>query len=400
MKIGIVFGMEFAKPNGISRYVTELAKCLKRENEVHLMIADSDFYLPGLIIHRNPLSKITGLKFNSNISYIKSLLHIFDITVRLIFNTIYNPYFSRKIKQKYGLDIIHSQSIDSLTADIVTMHSCFKAARKAEDRSLEKNHLRRFIGQILFFPFTGSYLITEKHILKNSKKIIAVSEKLKFDLLKYYEIADDKIIVIPNGVDLKKFKPDPDKRAKIRRLYNISDNDVVLIFVGHMFKIKGLDYIIEAISNLNNIKLLVVGEDPNIESYRKNVVKTGIHEKVIFAGKILRGIEEYYAASDIFLLPSSSEGFPISGIEAAASGLPIICTKVAGLDELVKDNYNGFFVSRNSRQIREKVQILIKNDDLRKQMGINARQTAKNYSWEKVTKKTLQVYNEVLRNAL
>jgi UDP-glucose:(heptosyl)LPS alpha-1,3-glucosyltransferase len=396
MKIGIIFGMEFSKPNGISRYVIELAQCLNYEDEVHLLIADDHFNLPNLIIHKNPLSIISRIRFYSNISSLKSVLHIFDITFRLIFNSVYNPFFSRKIKKKYGLDIIHSQSIDSLTADIVTMHSCYKTARKVEDESHETNLPRRLIGKLLFFPFNSSYLITEKQIVKNSKKIIVVSDKLKRDFINCYGVAEDKIAVIPNGVNLNIFKPNQTARRKIRSLYGFEEDEIILIFVGHMFKAKGLDYIIEAISNLTNVKLLVVGEDPNIEAYRENVIRIGIQEKVIFAGKILNGIEEYYAASDIFLLPSSSEGFPISGIEAAATGLPVICTKVAGLDEMIIDSYNGFFVNRDSEQIKEKLQILIKNDDIRKQMGINARETAVKYSWENVTKRTLQVYKEVV----
>lgn len=399
MKIGIVFGMEFAKPNGISRYVVELAKCLNQENDVHLLLADSEFNLPGLMIHTSPLSKLSRLKLYSNIPYFKSLLHICDITIRLIFNTIYNPLFSKKVKKKYGLDIIHSQSIDSLTADIVTMHSCLKAARNAKERPRETNILRRLIGQMLFFPFTSSYLITEKHVLKSSKKIIAVSDKLKRDLLTHYEVLEDKIVVIPNGVDMNKFKPNKINRSKIRSLYGIPNDEIILIFVGHMFKLKGLDYIIEAISDLNNIKLLVVGEDPNIKSYREKVIKVGIQDKVIFAGKILEGIEDYYTASDIFLLPSSSEGFPISGIEAAASGLPIISTNVAGLDELVVEGYNGFFVSRNSNEIKEKVSILVKNEKLRDKMGRNGKEIAEKYSWEHVTKMTCQVYNDVITNS-
>ncbi|GEM_PF-1589249 len=388
--------MEFAKPTGISQYVVELAKRLSKEHEVHLLIADNESYFSGSTIHRNPLSKFPWLRLNSNLPHLKSLLHIGHITTRLIFNALYNPWFSKNIKTKYGLDIIHSQSIDSLSADVVTMHACLKAAREAKEKSQEINFFRRIAGQALFFPFTTSYLVTEKHILKKSKKIIAVSQKLKEELLEHYRIPEDKITVIPNGVDLHKFKPDPVKRAKIRNQYGIREDEIVLIFVGHMFRAKGLDYIINAISKLNKVKLFVVGEDPNIKSYKEKVVKACIQGKVVFAGNIPEGAEDFYAASDIFLLPSASEGFPLTSLEAAATGLPIISTKVGGLGELVKDGVNGYFVRRNSEKIREKIQILAQNEDLRRRMGKKAREAAKEYSWDEVVKRTFQVYEEVI----
>jgi UDP-glucose:(heptosyl)LPS alpha-1,3-glucosyltransferase len=395
MRVELIYGMGFSKPNGISRYVIELSERLSKEHEVHLLIADNDFNLPGMIIHRNPLSKIPSFKFNSNILYLKSLLHISNITIRLIINALYNPYFSRKIQRRYHIDIIHSQSIDSLSADVVTMHACFKAARKNPEKSTKTPFLLRTLGMISFFPFIYSYLAVEKNILHDSKKIIAVSQKLKDEIIEHYKIPETKIIVIPNGVDLYKFKPDSIKREKIRNRYGISKDDVVLIFVGHMFKAKGLDYIMEAISGIDKVKLFVIGEDQNIKIYKERASKDGIQDKVIFVGKILEGVEDYYAASDIFLLPSASEGFPLTSLEAVATGLPIIATKVAGLEELVEDETNGFFVKRNSEDIRNKIKFLVQNENLRKQMGINARKTSEKYSWDEVERRTSQVYEEV-----
>jgi len=396
MKIGLVFGMEFAKPTGISQYVIELSKRLSKEHEVHLLIADNEFNFPGLTIHSNPLPKLPWLKLNSNLPYLRTLLHVNHITTRLIFNALYNPRFSEKIKTKYGLDIIHSQSIDSLSADVVTMHACLKAARKKTREYGKTPLLLRIAGLILFFPFTSTYLATEKHILKKSKKIIAVSQKLKEEILEHYRIPEDKIVVIPNGVDMHIFKPNRIKRAKIRNQYGIAEDEIVLTFVGHMFRTKGLDYIMDAISKVSKVKLFVVGEDPNIESYKEKAVKAGIHDEVIFAGNILEGTEDFYAASDIFLLPSASEGFPLTSLEAAATGLPIIATNVGGLGELIEDGINGFFVRRNSEEIRDKIQILVQNENLRKQMSEKARKTAEKYSWDDVVKRTLKVYEQVI----
>lgn len=398
MKIGLIFGREFSEPSGIPHYVFELAKNLSKKHEIHLLIADKEFNYPGLTIHRNLLSKLPWLKIYSKIPYLRSLLHINHVTVRVIFNAIYNPFFSEKIKNKFRLDLIHSQDADSPSADVVTMHGCLKELRRVKDNLQEPNSFRKIARKVLFFPYTNIYLFTEKHILKNSKKIIAVSQNLKEEILKNYRILKDKIVVIPNGVDLYRFKPDPLKRAKIRNRYNIDEDEVVLIFVGNAFILKGLDYIMDAISRMKKVKLFIVGEHYTINLYKKNTIKAGIQNKVIFLGTVFQGIEDFYAASDIFLLPSAYEGFPLTSLEAAAAGLPIISTKIGGLNEFVKEGINGFFVRRDSEEIREKIQILVQNKNLRIQMGKNARKTAKKYSWYEVGKKTLQVYEEVIRN--
>jgi len=398
MRVGIVFGMEFAKPTGISQYVLELSKHLSKDHDIHLIINEREFNYPGLTIHRTPLVKLPWLKLKSNIPYLRSVLHINNITTRLIFNSFYNLYYSKKIKDKFKLDLVHSQSVDSLSADVVTMHSCLKAIRNSKGSHYEPNTFIRMAGKILFFPFTKIYLLTEKHILINSKKIITVSQRVKEEILENYRIPENKIAVIPNGVDLYKFKYDSLKRANIRNRYGIDENEVVLIFVGHMFKTKGLDFVMDAISRIEKIKLFVVGEDFNINVYKKNAIKAGIQNRVIFVGNILKGIEDFYTASDIFLLPSASEGFPLTSLEAAASGLPLIVTKVGGLKEFVIDRFNGFFVARNSEEIEERIKVLVNDENLRKQIGKNARKTAEKYSWDEVAKKTLQVYKDVIKD--
>lgn len=395
MKIGIVFGMEFSKPNGISRYVIEILERMSGEHEVHLIISDNDFTHQGIKIHRTFLSGLSGLKIKTNILYLRSFLHVCNMTTRLIINSVYNPVFSKKIKARYDLDVIHSQSIDSLSADVVTMHACYKAARKDQCKEEKSHFLKRIAGSILFLPFNYSYLLTEKRILENSKKIIAVSQRLKEELIDQYRIPEKKIVVIPNGVDLQKFRPDPVKRIEIRDRYGISEDDIVLIFAGNMFRLKGLDHILASISNIPEVRLFIVGEDPNIDDYKLRSTRMGIRERVIFTGRIIKGIEQYYAASDIFLLPSASEGFPLTCLEAAATGLPLIGTRISGIEEIIKEGYNGFFVSRNSEDIREKIQALVQDVQLRRQMGGNARRTAEKYSWEKVVEQTLRVYRDV-----
>ena len=361
----------FNKQGGVSRYVVELAERFVRENEVHLLTIDCNYIIPNLIVHKKPAIKKPYL------------LHI-------MFDVYHNTKCFEKMKKSF--DIIHSQGTYSKKCDIVTMHSCHKAWNEYYK---SWGFIRRLRSRI--DPVNSFALSVEREVIeKGSRKIIAVSEGVKREILKYYDVPEEKIIVIPNGVDLEEFKPYSEKREKIREKYGIGENEIVLIFSGYEFRRKGLEYIIKALPLVKGkVKLLVVGkDDPNY--YKKLASKLGVSNKIIFTG-FVPDISEYYAASDIFIFPTAYEAFSLATLEAVASGLPILATKVNGTEELIIEGYNGFFIKRDSKDIANKINILIEDENLRKQMSRNARKTAEKYSWDEVVKRTLKVYEEVAK---
>lgn len=103
------------------------------------------------------------------------------------------------------------------------------------------------------------------------------------------------------------------------------------------------------------------------------------------------------ATSDVFVLPSLSEGFPVVSLEAMASGLPIVATKVGGLPEIVKDGENGFLVEPKSpEQIAERVLLFLNNDELRQRISRNNKEKVKEYSWGSVVSKLERLYQSLL----
>jgi len=363
----------FNKKGGISRYVVELTERLIKEHETHLLTTYYDYKVPNLIIHKKPMIEK-------------------PFWFQILSNTYYNTKYAKKIKEKENINVVHSQGSESLFCDVLTMHSCHKAWTKYY-RSWDI--VRNIRG--LIHPTNRIILSIEKKVIeKGSRKIIAVSEGVKREILENYNVPEEKITVIPNGVDLEEFKPDKRKRNKIREMYKINNNEIVIMFSGHEFKRKGLEFIIKALPFVKGeVKLLVVGKD-STDYYKKLASKLGISDRIIFTG-FVPDISEYYAASDIFVFPTAYEAFSLATLEAVASGLPILATKVNGTEELIKEGYNGFFIMRNPRDIAEKINILVEDENLRKQMSKNARKTAEKYSWDEVAKKTLEVYEEVLR---
>jgi UDP-glucose:(heptosyl)LPS alpha-1,3-glucosyltransferase len=256
--------------------------------------------------------------------------------------------------------------------------------------------LLRFLGYTVFLPFRILYLTTEEQILKNSKKIIAVSNEVRDQILALYQIPVEKIVVIPNGVDLARFKPDAEKRARIRKELAIGNDDRVLIFIGHLFEIKGLDYVLDAIKLLPEMRLIVVGEGVNIHSYKQRIAMQGRDRQVCFLGTVLKHNEDYYSAADVFILPSESEGFPLAALEAAASGLPLITTRTGGLSDLVVPGENGFFIQRDAVEIRDVLLRLTKDSELMRRMGARSRERAQSYSWDETVRRIEMVYHQIL----
>jgi len=335
MKICLVY-RGFSKHGGISRYVVELAEHFVKEHETHLLTTYYNYNVKNLIVHKKPMIRK-------------------PFWLQILSNTYYNTKYSKKIKEQFGIDVVHSQS-----------------------------------NQII--------LAIDKYVLeKGSKKIISVSEGVKREILENYQVPEEKIEVIPNGVDLEEFKPDVEKREKIRMKYGVDENDVVLMFSGYEFKRKGLRYIIEALPGVKeNVRLMVVGRD-NPRRYQELASKLGVHDRIVFTGFVPE-IADYYTASDIFVFPTAYEAFSLATLEAVASGLPILATKVNGTEELIEDGYNGFFIKKDPKDIAEKVNLLVEDENLRKQMGKNARKTAEKYSWDEIAKRTLKVYEGVAKN--
>lgn len=143
---------------------------------------------------------------------------------------------------------------------------------------------------------------------------------------------------------------------------------------------------------------MLVGGGQERQALQELVKELDLEERVTFVGKVSNGeVPKYMVASDVFVLPSLSEGFPLVTLEAMASGLPIVATKVGGLPEIVKDGDNGFLIEpKNPEQIAEKVLSLLVDEELREKISRNNQEKAKHYSWENIVERLEEVYRNHL----
>lgn len=207
-----------------------------------------------------------------------------------------------------------------------------------------------------------------------------------------------RIAIIPNGVDTKKFFPVslPMKKALKSKLG--LPGGKIITFAGRLIADKGLDYLIGAFEKLSGepLFLLIVGEGPSRETLLNKVKAAGLDEKVIFTG-LQKNVYPYLQSSDIFVLPSHSEGLSVALLEAMSCGLPVIATAVSGNIELVKNDVNGFLVEPgDSKGLAEAIKKMLTNEDATHKMGrANREKIVEGYSIEKVVDQYIGLYTRL-----
>jgi len=216
-------------------------------------------------------------------------------------------------------------------------------------------------------------------ITRNAEHIISPSEALKSLILK--RNVNENITVIPNGIDVNKFRPDGNKTKRI-------------LSVSRVFERKGLQYFLRALEGLNmDYEVDIVGDGPYLGNLQRIADNLGI--KVSFWGWLENNspqLKKLYETSSIFVFPSESENFPIILLEAMSAGMAIITTKDTGCAEVVGDT--ALLVeSRNPTAIRKALVRLMSDCDLCKQLGQAARRRLENnFTWSAVARKYVDLY--------
>jgi UDP-glucose:(heptosyl)LPS alpha-1,3-glucosyltransferase len=249
-------------------------------------------------------------------------------------------------------------------------------------------------------------LSIERQIFKNGnyRRIIANSLMCKNQLIHYYGVPEDNIRLVYNGVDLKRFNQGiKDKLADSSKgKLGISERDTVLLFVGHNFKRKGLQFAIQCAIALkaqgHRVKLLVAGRG-NPAPFLRIAGEKGFSDDVTFLGHA-KNIEEVYAASDILIHPVLYDPFSNVCLEAMACGLPVLTTKFNGASEIIGDACTGLVVDSpwDVEKMVSGISPLLEDRRTRlRAMSESTARLAQGYSVEKNIKKTVEVYEEVLR---
>jgi UDP-glucose:(heptosyl)LPS alpha-1,3-glucosyltransferase len=242
-------------------------------------------------------------------------------------------------------------------------------------------------------------LVVERLIYRPARvrRLAAVSNGVLKELHAHYPRVPTR--VAPNGVDIERFRPNPETRRDTRTDEDIGADDVVALFVGGDWDHKGLAVAIRALARATGdtaagLWLWVVGKG-DARRFRAVARQHGVEKRVRFFGA-RTDPERFYQAADVFVLPTLYETFSLAAFEAAASGLPVVAPRVSGIDELIGDDEAGIVVERSSEVVAAALSRLAADPDLRKHMGDEARRRASLYTWEHSVDSMLALYRELL----
>ncbi len=238
--------------------------------------------------------------------------------------------------------------------------------------------------------------------IKKAKKIIAVSEYTKKDLIKYFKVQEDKVAVIYNGVEPKKDIDDvkTEDRKIVKDKYEIKQD--FILFVGTVQPRKNIEGLISAFDSLRSTKIfenyqLVIagGKGWKYEPVYNLVRELALTKKVIFTDYVTKKDKwSLLNAASLFVFPSFYEGFGLSILEAMQQGTPVITSKVTSMPEVLGDA--GILADPyDVKDIAKAIKKVLNNDALREELINKGYQQAKKFSWKKCAKETLQVYREI-----
>lgn len=248
-------------------------------------------------------------------------------------------------------------------------------------------------------PLHISMLQTEKKLFANTGRIIANSKMVRDQIIKHYAVPAEKIDIIYNGVDLVRFAPANRGRWResVRNDLAIPEGSKVLLFVGSGFERKGLGTLLKAVSllRMEGLKVLVAGKG-DTKKYIKLADKYGIAGNIIFAG-VKEGIEKYYAASDMFVLPTLYDPFSNATLEAMASGLPVVTTRNNGVAELVENGNEGYVLDdmSDAGELADKIGLCLEKLT---EMGTKAREKSEGFPIEKAAGEFVRVIEKTIKS--
>jgi D-inositol-3-phosphate glycosyltransferase len=257
----------------------------------------------------------------------------------------------------------------------------------------------------------GEYRLQgERQVLRRADRIVAATIAEVTQLRFLYKAPSDKLVVIPPGVDVSHFYPIPADEAKL--YVGLKPDDRMVLFVGRIEPLKGVDTLIQAMSCLQlkekqRVHLAIIGGDPSaspremsaeMARLQKLCDDLSVGQTVVFLGKRDQDrLPYYYSAAELLVMPSHYESFGMVALEAMACGTPVIASEVGGLAYLVRDGETGFTIpDQEPEALCEKMSWLLNDHETRRQMSERAVEYAQDYAWEKIARQILGVYEGLM----
>ena len=383
-KIRFAIGLrDFSKKKGgAERYLVDLCTRMATEgHEVHVYAEHQDEEDPGIHFH-----SVKTIPFPKS-------LRLLSFAIK-----------ATKEMENGDYDIIFGVG-NTLKADILQPHGgvhwawFWRSLRAYENPIL---WMIKFLGRILSLKqWVSGWIEDAPYQAKRLRAIIAISDMVKQDMMRWYRIPEERIHVVYNGVDIERFHPRNRRyREEIRKRHGIGD-EFVILFVSNNFRMKGLGFLIRALAEMKKensppFKLLVLGRDRQ-DSYLSLARDMGIFEEVIFAGSTDEP-EKYYGASDLLVHPTFYDACSLTVLEALASGLPVITTASNGASGVLCHGEEGWVVGdlKDGEDLKRGI-VYFLDEERRRRASCRAREKAEIYSEKANFDRVIAIFNEALQ---
>ena len=249
-------------------------------------------------------------------------------------------------------------------------------------------------SDVYMIPKMGLFQKSYIRAISNADAIITVSNANK-EQLTTLGLPEDKISVIPNGIELSMFNNVTPLR--------VQEAGTKIVWVGRMVEVKGLVYLFSAmriiVSSYPNSKLTLMGDGPLKDKLERLAGEMSLTANITFMGYVKYSLlPQYLKGADIFVLPSLSEGFPVAIPEAMAACKPVVASNVGGIPDVVTDGVTGFLVApENPEQLADKIVYLIEHPEEGERMGKAGRKLVEErFTWDNIAEAITRIYKSKL----
>lgn len=309
----------------------------------------------------------------------------------------------KKIK-KWNLDVIHTQTEFAMGTFARVLGSQFDIPVVHTYHTMYEDYVH-YVTKGYFDGISKKIIeyITKFYCDKTIQELIVPTKKT-YDLFKEKYKFNRNIHVIPTGIEIERFykeKLKKEKLIKLRESLNLKEDDIVVLSLGRISSEKRIDFLLKNHSSLlkknKNYKLLVVGDGPELEEYKRLVNKLKIEDSVIFTGKIAwTEVPYYYGISDIFATASDSETQGLTVVEAMAASIPVVALDDDAFRNVVIDGLCGYLF-KNKKDYLNVMHKLLQDKEKRETMGNQARINSETYSSKYFAERILDVYKLALK---
>jgi UDP-glucose:(heptosyl)LPS alpha-1,3-glucosyltransferase len=377
MKIGLVIEQFDPQRGGAEQWTCQFAeRLLARGHEVHVVAKRFSPGVEGLPIVAHELGR-TGSRLDFGAAAEAAL-------------------------RRMDLDIVHDMG-SGWHCDVLQSHDGSRLAQWRQKTASLPRWIRPIKrGMIGILPrYRAFRALMERQFSDPRRIILAISKMCAADYERFHQVPPDRIRLVYNGVDVRRFSPEHRARYRvaIRLELKVQEQDLLLLFVGRDFRRKGLATAMRAMGRLvaagNPARLAVVGGGQP-QNYLKLARRCGACGAVDFLGA-KSDLVPYYAAADALVLPTCYDPCSLSVLEAAASGLPSVTTRFNGAGELLTEGIDGFILSdpADDAQLADRIRQLL-DPALRRRMSEAARQMTQKHTLDDNCERIIGVYEEII----